>query len=108
MRQATLLISATCLNLLVACANLSCVSDAASIVPIFGFDLEKGHLYSGKKNKPNQTVKLNDPKLEKQFVSMRTYDWVYVLTLLNQCAERKGYARLAESGEETLAEMSGQ
>lgn len=84
-RPATLLILGTCIN--VACATIvACRGDIK--IPIFGFDLNKARIYSGKKDAPKEVIYLNDPRLEKEVVCLYLRDWQMVREILRSCTPK--------------------
>lgn len=65
------------------CATLiSC--NMTGDVDVYGFDVVKGWIYLGPKNKPQNTVSFQDKAIE-QYISMSLSDWTSVRTKLATC-----------------------
>jgi len=58
---------------------------AESGVHLFGFDLKKGVIYFGKKETPLETVSLDNPKLENEYLAISVSDWRIVQDKLATC-----------------------
>jgi hypothetical protein len=81
-KRVILLISGSCL--ISACATfIAC--RAEDYIKVYGFNLDTGSLYLGAKEKPDEVIPLNDPKLEKQMVAMHLKSWTYVKNRLAAC-----------------------
>lgn len=105
-KTGTLLTLVTLIN--VACAGLFYSCKAQLHVDIFGFDLNHNRLYYGSYDAPGQTVGLNDPALEKDWIALKLTDWKAVKDYCGIPAaltERTPNARMAEGSKKTLAEL---
>ncbi len=96
-KMATLLISASFLNVACSLAIISCRAEA--FIEIFGFDVEKRQLYFGKKEDPRKTIGFEDPRLA-ELVALRASDWNFVRNRLAACkteriSSMQGYIKVA-------------
>lgn len=72
-KRVILLISVSLISFVLGCSIFSACGNFW--VPVYGFDLKSGVLYSGQIEQPTDIVKLDSLFVERQWVALKLSDW---------------------------------